>query len=140
MQSPDEQTLAWVASKQSIEYATSKQKDGWLNLFSPDAQLHDPVGCSPLDLNGQGHCGHDAIARFWDSIIQPADLSIDVILRILSGEHACAVHQVVSHTLADNQVSQVPMIVTYDVNHQGLITLLRAFWNFSAMMRSMNHG
>jgi hypothetical protein len=48
-----------------------KSATAWLALFAADAVVQDPVGQSPLDPVGEGHRGHDAIGRFWDTVIAP---------------------------------------------------------------------
>ena len=48
-----------------------KDKQAWVDNFADDALIEDPIGRSPLDPEGKGHRGKEAISRFWDNQIAP---------------------------------------------------------------------
>ncbi|MEO1695854.1 MAG: nuclear transport factor 2 family protein [Planctomycetota bacterium] len=50
----------------------SKDREAWLDCFTPDAVLRDPVGGSALDPDGTGLVGREALAGFWDAVVAPA--------------------------------------------------------------------
>ena len=58
----DQEKLALV--KASPEAVAQHDKTAWLNLFTTDALVNDPVGSKP-------HVGHAQIGRFYDSFIAP---------------------------------------------------------------------
>ena len=51
------------AAIRSIETVQSGDREGWLANFHPEASLEDPVGISPMDLEGKGHHGIEAIFK-----------------------------------------------------------------------------
>ena len=48
----------------SRDFAVAKDKKNWLALFDDNAIVQDPIGKSPLDPEGNGHQGIDAIEKF----------------------------------------------------------------------------
>ena len=55
----------------SMQAAVMGDREGWLELYSEDAVLEDPVGPSPWDPEGRGQRGKQALAAFWDRVIGP---------------------------------------------------------------------
>ena len=131
----NEQTLhpAARANMQSIEYAMAGNKDAWLGLYADDAVLADPVGASPLDPGGQGHHGKAAIERFWDTVIGPSNLTMTVHQRCPSGAASCAVSMTAKNDLGNGLHTTVDMIAIYEVNDDGKITRMKAYWNWDDM-------
>jgi ketosteroid isomerase-like protein len=121
--------LALKANMQSVTLASALDKEGWLDLYADDAIVMDPVGSSPFDESGNGHRGKEAIARFWDTVIAPAQITMTVHKRIPSGDRACAVLQ----SAVSKMGTEVEMIATYQVNDEGKITEMRAFWSWAEM-------
>ena len=87
------------ANLNSVTLAMKGDKEGWLALYADDAVVQDPVGVSPFDATGEGHKGKAAITKFWDMVIGPSRLTINVHKRIPSGAKACAVHQTITNDL-----------------------------------------
>lgn len=133
----DEKHLAVEANKKSIQYAMEGNKAAWLALYAEDAVLADPVGVSPMDPSGEGHRGKAAIEQFWDTVIGPANLSINVQKRWTSGEYCCCVAQIASSDMGDGKVTDCDMLALYEVNEDGLITRMQAHWNFDALMAQL---
>ena len=129
--------LAEKANIASVTLASSKQKQAWLDLYADDAVLKDPVGISPFDPEGQGHRGKAAIEAFWDNVIGPANMTINVIQRLSSGTHDCAVLQEAVNDLGNGQQTIVTMIATYRVNDEGKITAMSAYWDFDGLMQQL---
>jgi ketosteroid isomerase-like protein len=133
----DKRNLAVEANKNSIKYAMDGNKEAWLALYADDAVVCDPVGKSPMDPTGEGHRGRAAIEAFWDTVIGPAKLDIQVDKRWISGDHCCCVAQVAQNDLGDGKVTRCDMLARYEVNEEGLITSMAAHWDFDDMMEQL---
>lgn len=121
------------ANINSIKYAMEKNKQAWLALYRDDAILRDPVGASPLDPSGQGHCGKAAIEKFWDNVIAPATLTLTPGLRCPSGSHSCAVPMRAENNMGGGIKTAVDMIAVYQVDDNGLIESMSAYWDWNQM-------
>ena len=130
--------LAVEANKKSIQYAMAGDKDAWLALYTDDAVVCDPVGVSPMDPGGKGHCGKAAIEAFWDTVIGPAQLEIIPQRRWISGEHSCCVHQVARNDMGAGKFTECDMLAVYTVNEDGLLTAMSAYWDFDDMMAQLS--
>ena len=130
--SSDNVNLAVQANIQSITLAMKGDREGWLSLYADDAIVKDPVGKSPFDASGEGHRGKAGIAKFWDTVIGPSNLTINVHTRIPSGSHSCAVHQTAINDMGKGKTA-VDMIAIYDVNAEGKITAMSAYWSWADM-------
>jgi steroid delta-isomerase len=130
--SQDTEHLAIQANIQSVTLAMNSDREGWLALYADDAVVRDPVGISPFDATGAGHCGKEAIARFYDTVIGPSRLTINVHKRIPSGTHSCAVHQTAINDMGKAK-TEVDMIAIYQVNDAGKITEMSAYWSWPEM-------
>ena len=130
--------LAVEANKKSIQYAMAGDKDAWLALYTDDAVVCDPVGVSPMDPGGKGHCGKAAIEAFWDTVIGPAQLEIIPQRRWISGEHSCCVHQVARNDMGDGKFTECDMLAVYTVNEDGLLTAMSAYWDLDDMMAQLS--
>lgn len=129
--------LAVEANKKSIKYAMEGNKEAWLALYTEDATVADPVGVSPMDPTGNGHQGKAAIEAFWDNVIGKSNIEIRVDKRWISGEHCCCVAQVARNDMGDGNFTECDMLATYEVNEEGLITAMKAHWNFDDMMEQI---
>ncbi len=132
--------LAVLANINSIKYAQSKDKQAWLALYRDDAVLRDPVGISPLDPSGKGHVGKAAIEKFWDAVIAPAKMTIAPGLRCPSGAHTCAVPMQSVTDLGGGKEIIVDMIAVYEVDEEGLILAMSAYWSWDAMMSKLRRA
>ena len=130
--SSDNINLAVQANIQSITLAMKGDREGWLALYADDAIVKDPVGKSPFDASGEGHRGKAGIAKFWDTVIGPSNLTINVHTRIPSGSHSCAVNQTAINDMGKGKTA-VDMIAIYDVNAEGKITAMSAYWSWADM-------
>ena len=73
----------------SIQCVEGKDREGWLSLWADDAVIQDPVGVSPLDPEGLGHRGTEAITAFYDKVIAPVDLRFQIRQSFACGDE-CA--------------------------------------------------
>lgn len=127
---------AQQASYKSRDNAMAKNKQGWLALFSEDAVVQDPVGKSALDPVGEGHKGKAAIADFFDNVILSAAMDFNIEKSIPSGDE-CANFVTITHNLANGKQLPMDMIVVYTANNEGLITCLKAYWQFDQLTERM---
>lgn len=130
--STDTENLAIRANINSVTLAMKGDREGWLALYADDAIVQDPVGKSPFDASGEGHRGKAAIAKFWDTVIGPSRLTINVHKRIPSGDRACAVLQTAINDMGKGK-TEVEMIAVYEVNDDGKIVRMSAFWSWADM-------
>jgi steroid delta-isomerase len=121
------------ANIDSIRLASQGNKEAWLDLYADDAVVQDPVGISPFDATGDGHVGKEAIAKFWDDVIGPSNITLTVQQRIPSGDRACAVHQTATNDMGGGNKTEVDMIAVYELNDEGKIKRMSAFWSWAAM-------
>lgn len=132
----NDDTLAIQAHKQSIAMAQAGNKAGWLALFAEDAVVNDPVGPSDHDPEGAGFAGHGRIAEFWDTMIGLGDLTIVSHRRIPCGEFICAADVTATNNMGGLKTA-IEMIVCYEVNSDGLLTSLRAYWDTDKVMEQL---
>lgn len=110
-------------------------KEEWLALFADDAIIEDPVGPSPLDPEGKGHRGKEAIGAFWDLCIAPVDLDFDIRQSIAAGSEVANVGTITAK-VGGQTVATVEGVYTYKVNAAGKIVAFRAFWEFDKTIAS----
>lgn len=118
---------ARAASLRSRAAVQAGDRDAWLALFAPDAVVADPVGPSAFDPTGEGHRGPEARAAFWDNVIAPNSVHMDVHASYAGGDEVANVLTITT-TLGDGSRAVVPCVVKYEVDDQGSIVSLRAFW------------
>lgn len=124
---------AQETSLKSRDYAMAKDKENWLALFADDAIVQDPVGKSPFDPSGEGHKGKEAIAVFFDKIIAPSNLVMDIVFSLPGGDE-CANYIRITHQLPNGEEYLMNMVTIYTANDEGKLTSLRAFWDFEGLM------
>jgi ketosteroid isomerase-like protein len=120
---------ARAASLRSRAAVHASDKSAWLALFSDDAVVQDPVGVSPLDETGEGHKGKDAIGEFWDTVIGPNSIQMHVRASRAGGDEVANELTIVT-TFPDGSSAAVDLVAIYLVDEAGLISKLRAFWEF----------
>ena len=124
----------------SIACAQNGQKEQWLSLFADDAVVHDPVGPSPHDPTGEGFTGKERLEAFWDLMIGPSTMVITSHKQIAAGPADCACIATATNHFGENLIVDIEMIVTYQVNEEGLITSLKAYWDLSAVAEQLGGG
>lgn len=127
---------ARLASQRSMQAVRAKTKQAWVDLFTDDAVIEDPVGVSPLDPEGKGHRGKGAIAAFWDANIEPNKIEFDIWHSYACGNEVANVGKIT--TMMPNGMQAVAEgVFLYKVNAKGKLVSLRAFWEFERTMASM---
>jgi steroid Delta-isomerase len=124
--------LAQEASRKSGKYVVEGNKQAWLALFADDAIVQDPVGVSPLDPSGKGHHGKAAIEAFWDMAMPNGIASFEIRESHPAGD-SCANVVTLSNRTPDGTVLATDCVAVYTANEQGLITSLRAYWDFTKL-------
>jgi ketosteroid isomerase-like protein len=118
------------ASIQSMKNVRAKNRAAWLALFADDAVVEDPIGKSPLDPEGKGHRGHEAIGRFWDMVIAPGDVEMRVRESYPSGNECANVVTIVNRMPGGVEIA-VDTVIVYRVDERGKLVSLRAYWDFA---------
>lgn len=123
---------ARAASLRSREAVHAGDRAAWLALFRDDALVQDPVGPSPLDESGEGHRGIEAIGGFWDTVIAPNPVRMELRASHAGGSEV-ANELTISTSFPDGSRAVVDVVAIYSVDADGLIESLRAFWEFGAL-------
>jgi ketosteroid isomerase-like protein len=130
------ETAAQLASKRSMDAVRKKDREAWLNNFSEDACVEDPVGISPLDPTGSGHKGREAIGVFWDTMIQPGIIEFDIRESWPAGDKAVANVGSIFNEMPDGTKIEAKGVYVYHVNDEGKVTNLRAYWDYDTTLKS----
>ncbi|KAA0023486.1 nuclear transport factor 2 family protein [Antrihabitans cavernicola] len=104
-------------------------RDGWVALYSSDAEVNDPVGSEP-------HTGRLAIGRFYDTFIGPNTITFRVDHDVVCGMSVVRDLTVVTK-MSTGAVLEVPMHLRYDVVEEGgalAIHRLYAHWELPSMV------
>jgi steroid delta-isomerase len=107
-----------------LETFSAGDREGWLDLFTDDASLEDPVGSEPC-------VGRKEIGGFWDT---SHSLSDRITLKLVQGPGVCgtsAAFAMEAHAEAGGQTMVIPTIDVMTFDDAGRITSQRAFWSAS---------
>ncbi len=118
---------ARAASRRSIDAVHQKNKDAWVANFADDAIIEDPIGSPPLDPEGRGHRGKDAIAAFWDKQIGPNRVLFNIERSYAAGNELANVGTV-TVVMENGLVTFVDGVFTYRVNDAGKVSAIRGYW------------
>jgi hypothetical protein len=110
----------------------AKDRQGWLELFADDGIVEDPVGPSPLDPTGSGHRGREAIGRFYDTVIAPAEAIRFRIAETIDCGTECANLGEIHITLG-GRTGICRVVSTYRADADGRLQALRAYWEFDKL-------
>lgn len=133
---PDTTHPARTASRRSMDAVSRGAKDEWLDLFTVDAVVEDPVGKSMFDPTGNGHRGRDAIAAFWDMTIANVErFEFSIKDSFAAGNEVANVGTITTY-LRGSRVDTEGVFV-YRVNDEGLIVSMRAFWETERAMATL---
>lgn len=122
-----------VAADASMRAVESSNKQAWLDLFAPDGTVEDPIGPSPMDPQGNGHTGRDAIGAFWDANIAGSEIRFHIDRSYRAGPEVANVGSITIRR--DGMLITVEGVFCYCVDHQGKLRSLRAFWNADDHLR-----
>ncbi|MEH6591660.1 MAG: nuclear transport factor 2 family protein [Halioglobus sp.] len=122
------------AAIRSIAAVEQGDRAAWLANFHSDALVQDPVGSSPLDPEGNGHKGIEAIAAFYDNVIAPGDIRFCIRQSFACGDECANVGTIT--TRGEGYVGRTELVMVYKVDAQGKVLSLRAFWEFEDTVNS----
>lgn len=128
----------------SPELVDRHDRAGWLDLFSSNAIVQDPVGAGPNRKGKDMRKGKDALGRFYDIFIGPNKIKFDVHQDVVVGDEM--VREVSIHTtLPNGAITIVHCYLIYRIveeNGQPKIESLRAHWDFgnNALALMKNNG
>ncbi len=131
---PDADHPARRASQRSAAAVASGVKQDWLDLFAPDGVVEDPVGPSVFDPDGNGHHGHAGISAFWDLAISGVETFHFTIEDSFANGDCCANVGTITTVLRDGTRVETEGVFVYRVDAAGLITSMRAHWEFDRAM------
>ena len=118
---------ALVAARASWSAVQRKAKEEWLALMADEICIEDPIGVSPLDPIGKGHCGKQAVRAFWERTIAPNSIRIEAFRSHAAGLES-AHHMKLTTTFPNGGSFEVEGIFTYRVNEAGKLVALRGYW------------
>jgi ketosteroid isomerase-like protein len=120
-----------IRSRAAVE---AGNREGWLDIFAPDAVVEDPIGPSPFDPGGTGHRGREAIARFYDTVISPSErITFEVESSYLCGDEVADVGIIRTTLAGGTHMAVVRGVYTYRSDGAGKLAALRAFWEFDGL-------
>jgi len=125
---PAEQTLL-AAVERSPQAAAAHDRTGWVDLFTVDGRVQDPVGSRP-------HAGPVEIGRFYDTFIGPRNIAFHRDLDIVRG--SSVIRDLDLEVAMGAAVTMtIPAFLRYDlreVDGDWKVVTLRAYWELPAMM------
>lgn len=131
---PDGENAARRASQLSYDAVGRRAKTEWLALFAEDALIEDPAGPSFFDTEGKGHRGQDGISAFWDTVIAPAKSIHFRVQDSFANGPFCANVATFSTEMQDGTLVDTDLVATYQLNDQGQIESMRAYWEMDRAM------
>lgn len=132
----DKEHPARIASRRSMSCAERKAREEWLSLFAEDAIIEDPIGRSPLDKEGQGHRGKEAIAAFYDRHVAPSGRKFEIRDSFACGREVANVGRI-HLVFPDGREAVCDGVFVYRVDEEGRIVALRNYWEWDRMMATM---
>lgn len=127
-----EELPGMVGARNSWDCVRRKDKQAWLDLMADDIVFEDPIGISPLDPEGKGHAGKQALSAFWDKNMAPARIEIETHQSFAAGLESAHV-MTLTTSFENGGRSIVTGIFTYRVNDAGKLTNLRGYWQLADM-------
>ncbi|MFG1922309.1 nuclear transport factor 2 family protein [Cryptosporangium sp. NPDC048952] len=134
---PDGDNPTRTASQRSLDAVGRKAKQEWLELFSENAVIEDPVGPSFFDAEGKGHHGRDGIASFWDTVIAPVRRFHFTIHDSFANGPNCANVATFSTEMADGSLAETELVSVYRLDEAGRIESMRAYWEVERTLASV---
>jgi steroid Delta-isomerase len=100
-------------------------RDGWLALFTDDAELEDPAGSPP-------RVGRDGLAAFWDEMHDSDRRDPERTVRMVQGPLVCGLEAAWAFELCVPHGEQIAVVEIIDqavFTDDARIRRLRAFWS-----------
>ena len=125
--SPSRALLAAV--ERSPSACAAHDRSAWVDVFTVDGQVEDPVGSHP-------HIGYSQIYRFYDTFIGPRDITFHRNLDIVAATSVLRDVEL-EVRMGPGVTMMVPAFLRYDlreVDGEWKIARLRAYWELPAMI------
>ena len=123
-----------AAAARSTAAASARERQPWVDLFTPDARVQDPVGSQP-------HRGRAAIGRFFDTFIGPREVAFLPDTDVVS--EATVIRDGILQARLGSIVLRVPIYIRYDMREESgelKIAALSAFWELPVMVGEFLRG
>jgi ketosteroid isomerase-like protein len=104
--------------------------EGWLEIFSEDALIHDPVGSPPKLVHKDSQQFFKILSNFFEKI----ELSKDNIFFVKNGAAVKWTMQVVAKS---GRYTTVEGISVFEINDIGKIQKVSSYWDEAAMMMKL---
>ena len=91
------------------------------------------MGPSPFDPVGDGHKGREAIGKFWDEVIAPNAVRLDIRLSNSGGDQEVANLLTITVEFPGGGSTSTELIACYRVDDDGKILSLRAYWELDKL-------
>jgi steroid delta-isomerase len=99
-------------------------RDSFLELWAPDAELVDPVGTP-------AHVGLEAIGAFWDGVHGMADkIVLEPTEIICAGEEAAMIFRI--NAIMGDGGMQIDAVDVFEFADDGRFTRMKAYWDMGA--------
>jgi ketosteroid isomerase-like protein len=134
---PDGDHPARTMQQRSFDAVGRGAKEEWLDLYSDDAVVEDPVGPSPFDPEGKGHRGRDGVSAFWDLTIAPIARFRFVVHDSFANGDTCASVASITTTMADGTEATTDLVTIHTIDADGRIKQMRAHWEFERTIASL---
>ncbi|MET0702530.1 MAG: nuclear transport factor 2 family protein [Mycobacterium sp.] len=118
-----------AAARSSLAAAGQGDRDGWLELFTPDGRVEDPVGSRP-------HIGPEQIGRFYDTFIGPRRIGHRSDVDIVTGSTVIR-DLTLDVGMGPTVAMTIPVFLRYVVREcQGELKIaeLQAYWELPSMI------
>lgn len=122
-------------AQRSLTAAGTRDREGWIGLFTADGRVEDPVGSRP-------HRGRPALGRFYDTFIGPRVITHHPETDIVTGSTVIRDVGLVIE-MASALTMRVPTYIRYDLRADGdqlRIASLAAYWELPAMVGQFARG
>jgi steroid Delta-isomerase len=120
----------------AMNAVTAGDRDAWLSCYADEAVLHDPVGGSPLDPEGAGLRGRDALDGFWQQAIAPNRVRFNVAAVHAAGDEAAIVATVTTR-FPNGAVAVYDGVFVYTIDRSGQVVSLRGYWDVRQMLAAL---
>jgi len=124
-----------ATAERSPAAAGARDRKAWVELFTPDGRIEDPVGSTP-------HMGLGAIGAFYDTFIGPRVIRFHPDVDIVVGPTVVRDGEL-EVTMASTLTLRVPVYIRYDLTDDAgelKIAALLAFWELPAMVGQFLRG
>ena len=133
---PDGEHPARTMQQRSFDAVARGAKEEWLDLYSDDAVVEDPVGPSFFDPEGKGHRGREGVSKFWDLAIAPIAKFQFTVHDSFANGNVCASVATITTTMEDGGEGKTDLVTIHTIGPDGRISSMRAHWEVERTLAS----